>query len=86
MIRHGTRATDAADSNKSASDPYDSVEKEDYIPHGHYVVPDKQTLQVWHVALLVFFSVSGGPMGSEDAVRLKPSLMMAYILFRTYAF
>ena len=52
-------------------DEYDSLEREG-IPthsHGHFANNEKSTLQVGTVALLVFFTVSGGPMGSEDAVR-----------------
>lgn len=56
---------------EGTDDPYDAVEKDGAPSHGHVHYPhtEKSALQVGTVALLVFFTVSGGPMGSEDAVR-----------------
>ena len=66
MSRLATRGSDNGDDSHS-TDPYDSVEKDGHVAHFH-APTEKSALQVGTVALLVFFTVSGGPLGSEDAV------------------
>ena len=57
----------------SEDDPINVTKEDDIhdsLENGHYhgKVSEKTTLDFGTVALLVFFTVSGGPMGSEDAV------------------
>jgi hypothetical protein len=66
--RSGNRGSEPTDATgKDETDLYDSLEKDGgYATHHPHT--EKSALQVGTVALLVFFTVSGGPLGSEDAV------------------
>lgn len=71
MARSGTKSSDGGEDFFPENDVYDSLEKDGVSQlHTHYPSAQKSTLQVGTVALLVFFTVSGGPLGSEDAVSL----------------
>lgn len=75
MPRSGGRGSDVSEDNLQVADAYDLVEKDGASATAnktvHYPGMEKSTLQVGTVALLVFFTVSGGPLGSEDAVSLS---------------
>ena len=73
MTRSGQKSADGGDALFNEKDEYDALEKSgaEAPTHTHYATLEKSTLQVGTVALLVFFTVSGGPLGSEDAVCLR---------------
>jgi len=74
MTRASQKSSDDGDedfrSDEYSSDVYDVLESDPaQVPYKGRSKMEKTTLHVTTVALLVFFTVSGGPMGSEDAVR-----------------
>ena len=74
--------TKTGDHDSEVNDEYDSLEAGkggDGHDHPRPSAMEKSTLQVGTVALLVFFTVSGGPLGSEDAVSLRFSSRAAFL-------